>query len=61
LLIVLTAVYVPFLNPFLDTVPLSIGDWLFMIPFMCIASIAAEITKFHLRQKASGMVTAPMH
>ncbi len=58
LLIVLISVYVPFLNPFFDTVPLSIGDWLFMIPFMCLASIAAEITKVYLRYKAAGMVTA---
>jgi P-type Ca2+ transporter type 2C len=58
LLIVLIAVYVPFLNPFFDTVPLSIGDWIFMIPFMCIASIAAEITKVYIRNRAARMVTA---
>jgi len=61
MLIVLIAVYVPFLNPFFDTVPLSFGDWLFMIPFMCLASIAAEITKLYLRYKAAQMVTAPIH
>lgn len=59
-LVVMIAVYVPFLNPFFDTVPLSIGDWLFMIPLMCLASIAAEITKVYLRYKAAGMVTAPI-
>jgi len=58
LLIVLIAVYVPFLNPFFSTVPLSIGDWLFMIPFMCLASIAAEITKIYLRRKSAAMVVA---
>jgi Ca2+-transporting ATPase len=58
LLIVLIAVYVPFLNPFFDTVPLSVGDWLFMLPFMCLASIAAEITKVYLRYKAGRMATA---
>ena len=50
-LIVLTAVYVPFLNPFFDTVPLSLGDWIFMTPFMFMASIAAEITKVFIRSK----------
>jgi Ca2+-transporting ATPase len=59
LLIILIAVYVPFLNPFFGTVPLSIGDWLFMIPFMCVASIAAEITKIYLRRKAMGLAMAP--
>ena len=58
LLIVLISVYVPFLNPFFSTVPLSAGDWLFMIPFMCLASIAAEITKIYLRKKAAEMVLA---
>ena len=60
LLIVLISVYVPFLNPFFDTVPLSIGDWLFMLPFMCLASIAAEITKVYLRYKAARMVAVAM-
>jgi Ca2+-transporting ATPase len=59
-LIVLISVYVPFLNPFFDTVPLSIGDWLFMIPFMCIASVAAEITKVYIRNKAARMATVPV-
>jgi Ca2+-transporting ATPase len=58
-LIVLLAVYVPFLNPFFDTVPLSFGDWVFMLPFILIASIAAELTKVYLRQKMAQMVMAP--
>jgi len=59
LLIVLIAVYVPILNPFFDTVPLSVSDWLFMLPFMFLASIAAEITKVYLRHKAAAMMAAP--
>jgi Ca2+-transporting ATPase len=59
-LIVLISVYVPFLNPFFDTVPLSIGDWLFMLPFMCMASVAAEITKVYIRNKAARMATVPV-
>jgi Ca2+-transporting ATPase len=58
LLVVLITVYVPFLNPFFSTVPLSLGDWVFMLPFMFLASIAAEITKLYLRKKASAMVLA---
>jgi Ca2+-transporting ATPase len=58
LLVVLIAVYVPFLNPFFGTVPLSVSDWLFMIPFMCLASVAAELTKIYLRNKAAKMAMA---
>jgi Ca2+-transporting ATPase len=58
LLLVLIAVQVPFLNPFFGTVPLSLSDWLFMIPFMCFASIAAEITKIYLRWKSAQLAMA---
>jgi len=52
---------VPFLNPFFDTVPLSVGDWLFTFPLMCLASIAAEITKAYVRHRAAAMVGAALH
>ena len=42
----------------LISTPLSISDWLFMLPFMCIASIAAELTKIFIRNKAAKMATA---
>ena len=32
-LLVLLVTYVPFLQPFFDTIPLSLGDWFFMLPF----------------------------
>jgi Ca2+-transporting ATPase len=53
--LVILTIYVPFLQPFFDTVPLSLGDWLEMIPFILMASIAAEITKVFLRRKAARM------
>jgi hypothetical protein len=31
-----------------------------MFPFMCLASIAAEITKVYLRYKAARLVAAPI-
>ena len=34
LLLVLVVVYVPFLQPFFDTVPLTLDDWLMMLPFI---------------------------
>jgi Ca2+-transporting ATPase len=58
-LIVLAAVYVPFLQPFLDTVALGLSDWLLMIPFISMASIAAELTKIYLRWKAAKLAHAP--
>ena len=59
-LLVLLVVYVPFLRPFFDTVGLSLRDWLLMIPFIFMASIAAEITKVYLRYKAAKLALAPV-
>jgi Ca2+-transporting ATPase len=55
-LIVLLAIYVPFLQPFMDTVPLSLNDWILMAPFICMAAVAAEITKIYIRTRAAQMV-----
>jgi Ca2+-transporting ATPase len=57
-LLVLIVTYVPFLQPFFDTVSLSLTDWLVMIPFILLASIAAEITKVFLRNRAAQMAGA---
>ncbi|RPI71444.1 MAG: ATPase, partial [Desulfobacteraceae bacterium] len=51
-LIVLTAIYVPMLQPVFNTVPLGLYDWLLMFPFMLMDSIAAEVTKVFIRPKA---------
>jgi Ca2+-transporting ATPase len=53
-------VYVPFLQPFFDTVSLGLSDWILMIPFVLVASIAAEITKIYLRYKAAKLAHAPV-
>ncbi len=50
-LLLLILIYVPFLQPFVDTVPLSLVDWVEMIPFMFIAPTAAEIIKIYLRRR----------
>ena len=50
LFLVLITVYVPFLRPFFDTAPLSLDDWLTMIPFTLAAPVAAEIVKIFLRR-----------
>ena len=49
-LLVILAVYVPFLRPFFGTTFLSLADWVVMIPCMLMASVAAEVTKIFLRR-----------
>jgi Ca2+-transporting ATPase len=58
-LMLLLAIYIPFLQPFVDTVPLSLGDWLTMLPFMFIAPTTAEIVKTFFRRKANRLAPAP--
>jgi Ca2+-transporting ATPase len=50
-LLVLAVVYVPFLRPFFDTVPLTLDDWLFMLPFFFASPIAMELVKVYFRQR----------
>ena len=53
--LVLVTIYVPFLQPFFDTTPLSVSDWLVMIPFILMASAAAELTKVYIRKRSAKM------
>jgi len=53
-LLVLMVVYVPFLRPFFDTVPLTPDDWLFMLPFFFASPIAMELVKVYFRRRAAG-------
>ncbi len=50
-LLVLMVVYVPFLRPFFDTVPLTANDWLFMLPFFLASPLAMELLKLHFRRR----------
>jgi len=52
-LLLLAVMYIPFLQPVFDTVPLGLSDWLVMLPFIVMASIAAELTKAYLRRRAA--------
>jgi nucleotide-binding universal stress UspA family protein len=49
--LVLAVVYVPFLAPFFDAVPLSVDDWLLMLPFFFASPVAMELLKFHFRSR----------
>ena len=55
--LVLAVVYVPFLSPFFDTVPLTSGDWLVMLPFFFMSPLAMELLKLYFR-RGSGTVDA---
>ncbi|MDP1990905.1 MAG: cation-translocating P-type ATPase [Syntrophales bacterium] len=50
-LLVLTVVYVPFLQPFFYTIPLTPGDWKFMLPFFFASPLAMELVKIYIRRK----------
>jgi Ca2+-transporting ATPase len=58
LLLVLMVVYVPFVSPFFDTVPLTLDDWLMMLPFFFASAIAMELLKVYFRRRsAKGLET----
>jgi Ca2+-transporting ATPase len=50
--LLLAVIYVPFLDPIFQTVPLTLRDWLVITPLMLMAAIAAEITKWFVRRYA---------
>ncbi|HZO01174.1 MAG TPA: HAD-IC family P-type ATPase [Burkholderiales bacterium] len=52
LLLVLLVVYVPFLQPFFDTVPPTLDDWLMMLPFFFASAIAMELLKLYFRSRS---------
>jgi P-type Ca2+ transporter type 2C len=52
-LLVILAIYVPFLRPFFGTTFLGLRDWFVMMPFILMASVAAEVTKIFLRRHAA--------
>jgi len=53
LLLVLMVVYVPFLQPFFDTVPPTLDDWLLMLPFFFASAIAMELLKVYFRRRSA--------
>jgi Ca2+-transporting ATPase len=51
--LLLAVVYIPFLNIIFDTVPLKMTQWQYILPFLFIPAIAAEITKWFITRKVS--------
>jgi P-type Ca2+ transporter type 2C len=58
LTLVLLTIYVPALQTVFGTVPLTLRDWAWILPFALLASIAAELTKIYLRARAKRIETA---
>jgi Ca2+-transporting ATPase len=56
--LVLCVIYVPFLRPFFDTIPLTPGDWLLMMPFFFASPIAMELIKIYIRNRKTNTVLA---
>ena len=45
LVLLLAVVYIPFLQPIFDTVPLGWSEWRFLIPLLFVPALVAEINK----------------
>ena len=43
--LLLLVIYVPFFNGIFDTVPLTLSEWVLLLPLIFLPSIAAELTK----------------
>jgi Ca2+-transporting ATPase len=58
LVILLSIIYVPFLDPIFDTTSLGLNEWLVMLPLILVPSIAAEINKSFLMRAGAGQKVA---
>jgi Ca2+-transporting ATPase len=60
IVLLLAVVYVPFLRPVFDTVPLDMQAWTVVLPLLLVPGVAAEITKaiarLRARQRTAGVV-----
>ena len=50
-ILVLLVVYVPFLQPVFDTVPVGVDDWLLMLPFFFASPLTMELLKLYFRRR----------
>ena len=47
-LLLLAVIYVPFLQPIFDTVPLNATQWAIILPLLLVPALVAELTKAFL-------------
>ena len=57
IIVVIAVIYVPFMQDIFGTVSLALIDWLWIISFALMASVAAELTKIYLRGRAKRIET----
>ena len=48
MLLLVAVIYVPFLRPIFQTVPLGLAQWELILPLLILPSVAAEVTKWFL-------------
>jgi len=58
IVLLLSVVYTPFLQPVFDTVPLGMREWTVVLPLLLVPGIAAEITKTFVRLRARRQAAA---
>ena len=56
IVLLLSVVYVPFLRPIFNTMPLGMQEWTVVLPLIFVPAIAAEMTKAVVRLRARGNV-----
>jgi len=51
IVLLLGAIYVPFLTPIFNTVPLELREWVVLLPLLMVPAVAAEATKAVIRAR----------
>lgn len=54
LTLLLAVIYIPFLQPIFDTVPLQWTQWQWMLPLILVPALAAEATKWVISRRTAG-------
>jgi len=52
ILLLLVTVFVPFLQPIFDTMPLTWEEWQWVIGLSLVPAVVEEITKFFIRRRS---------